>query len=394
MKTMLILALAVCQSAGVMAQTPTYKMKVVLNDGRRMTALVSDVDSLTFVKLGKAEAKLSERYVTSTSLGVNIDIDANVSRVCAVCVPSDMKIDDVQAYVEKNKTVDARSSYKKSFDFLKPETQYTVYALAYDGNGLPSMTSQLTLTTGKAADDPFRVSTSVTTTTVDYTVSPATAGIRYQVMVTGRDRYERWCDEEDANGDVLQHFIAMWKTEASWYGSTWTSQMWDYDLQREATTTDLQGHLMWNADQVLLAFGMNQDGTLATPIQVEKVRTLAPTPSDNKINIAIKTCAFRDVTVEATTTNADTYFVSVQPESYVGQFIGTDGKIDEDALLVGLCYTADNINPRTLAQSGNYTWEFSPSKAGMDYYVIAVGLDNGAPSTKAVILPKFTLPAM
>ena len=138
MKKYIIALVAACMGLTVTAQSSAYKMKINMRDGSKLSVITDEVDSITFAKLGKVQATLSERYKTSTSLGVNIDIDVNASRVKAVCVPASQTIGDVKAYVEKHATVDAPTSYKKAFDFLSPETDYVVYALAYDTNGLAS----------------------------------------------------------------------------------------------------------------------------------------------------------------------------------------------------------------------------------------------------------------
>lgn len=391
MKKYILLLIAACQGMAMMAQTPAYKMKVTLKDGSKLVALTDEVEELTFAKLDKVKADLSQRYVTSTSLGVNIDVEANVSRVKAVCVPASQTISDPKAYIEKNADVDYTGSYKKAWDFLTPETDYVVYALAYDTNGLPSEVSQLALKTGKAADDPFTVETTTTATKVNYSVTPKSSENKYYTICTGVDYYQGWCDENGGAGDVLQHFIAMWKWIASNYADTWQNEMWLESYT--GTTSDTQGHLMWNADQVVISFGMNMEGELVTPIQVDKVKTKAPTPSSNQIALELQTNEWggyrANVVVKATPSNNDSYFVTIQPASWVEKY-STD-----EALLKALCYEASNITPSNMARTkdtddANGVWEFTPKNGGEKYYVIAVGLEEDAPTTKAYKL-EFTL---
>lgn len=382
MKKYILLFVAACQGLAMMAQSPAYKMKIRLNDGTTLNALTEDVEEITFAKLEKVKVQISERYKTSTSLGVNLDIDANASRLKAVCVPASQPVPNPKDFIEKNATVDYKSSYKKSFDFLNPETDYVVYALAYDANGLPSEVSELKLTTGKAADDPFTVETTTTATSVSYSVTPKDNSIRYYTICTGVNYYNSWCTDENNAGDVLQHFIAMWKYNGSMYGDTWISEMWNYESYT-GTTSDIQKHLMWNADQVIISFGMNKDGSLATAIQIDKVKTKAPAKSDIKINLTVKKNEWRNVVIGAEVSNSDPYLVNVQPASLVGNRKGAE-------LTKWLLYEG-NSDLSDYAETGNMDWEFTPSKGGQKYYAIAFGMEDGAPTTEPVIV-EFDLP--
>lgn len=387
MRRHLLTLAALCVALAAAAQTPQYKVKIKLTDGRHLTALAEEVDSITFASLGKVQATISERYHTSTSLGVVIEKPENASSVKALCVPATTQIadSDLKNYIEANATVDSEVSYKKAFDFLQPETAYDIYALAYDESGIAGEVTRLTLTTGAKSDDPFTLSSDVTTTTVSYTVTPKDSGLKYKAMCMGLNRYLSNCDAADNAGDILEYFIESWKYWASMYGDSWLNQMWGYELV-SGEYSDVQNHLMWDADQVMIMFGMNQDGTLATPIQIEKLHTLAPTPSQNQLTLNLTSTAYRNVAVDVTTTNDDTYFVTCQPAALVEKY-ATD-----DALMRALCYEADNLVPSSLARSGNDTWEFRPTQPDTDYYIIAVGLDDGAPATTPV-KTKFHHPA-
>lgn len=378
---------AALTGTAVMAQTPSYKMKVTLKDGTRLTALTDEVEEISFAKLGKVKVNLSERYKTSTSLGVNLDIEANASRLKAVCVPATQTVADPKDYIEKNADVDHNGSYKKSWDFLTPETDYMVYALAYDANGLPSEVTQLALKTGKAADDPFTVEPkNVGTTRLDYTVTAKDASVKYFTICESVEKYKQDCAEGENAGDLVEHFKSMWKQFASWYGITWQEMMkgdlktGTYDTEADNNTCK---HLLWDADQVVINFGMSDDGELVTPIQLSTVRTKAPKKSDIKISLSLKNNAWRDVVVSAEVSNDDTYLVNVQPASLVGDRRGAE--LQKWLLYEGSSDLTD------YAKSGSQDWEFTPSKGGEKYYAIAFGMDGGAPSTEPVII-EFTLP--
>ncbi len=387
MKKYILLLIAACQGLAMMAQTPSYKMKVTLKDGSKLTALTDEVEELTFGKLGKVKAELSQRYVTSTSLAVNIDVEANVSRVQAVCVPASQSVSDPKAYIEKNADVDYTSSYKKAWDFLTPETDYVVYALAYDTNGLASEVSQLALKTGKAADDPFTVTTkNVGATRLDYVVTPKDANVKYFTICESVEKYNKDCTEGENAGDLVQHFISMWKSFSNMYGCTW-QEMMSYDMRNGTYDTEADyntsKHLLWDADHVIINFGMSTSGELVTPIQLTKVRTAAPEKSDIKINLTVKQNAWRDVVITAEVSNDDTYLVNVQQASLVGDRQGYE-------LQKWLLYEG-NSDLTDYARSGSQDWEFTPSKGGQKYYAIAFGMKDGAPTTDPVII-EFDLP--
>lgn len=383
MKKYILLLAAACQGLAMMAQSPAYKMKVILKDGTTLNALTEDVEEISFTKLGKVKVDISERYKTSTSLAVNLDIDANASELKAVCVPASQPVPNPKDYIERNATVDHKGPYKKSFDFLTPETDYVIYALAYDANGLPSEVSELRMTTGKPADDPFTVEATTTATKVDYSVTPKDPNIeKYITICTGLDYYNKWCDDGNNAGDVLEHFVALWQAMASMYGMAWQDEMWEYETHT-GTTSNIQGHLMWNADQVLISFGVNKDGTLASAIQVDKFKTKAPAKSDIKINLTLKTNEWRNVVIGAEVSNDDTYLVNVQPASAVGDRTGAE-------ITKWLLYEG-NSDLSDYAKSGSQDWEFVPSKGGQKYYAIAFGMEDGAPTTEPVMI-EFELP--
>ena len=160
MKKYIFLLLAACQGLATMAQeNVAYKLKVNLASGEKFAFRADEVDSITFANYEKVQVNLSKRFVTSTTVAVNIELQENSKRFYALCLPAEQQIpeDQVKDYILKNKTVEAETSYKKSFDLLKPETEYTIYALAFDMNDIPSNVSKLTLKTGKVSDDPFSI---------------------------------------------------------------------------------------------------------------------------------------------------------------------------------------------------------------------------------------------
>lgn len=383
-KSILLAAALILCGMTVRAQEQLYKMKITLQDGSHLAALTDEVDSMELIEIGEAKATMTERYKTSSSIAVNIEAEASVSRVqAAIVYGSEVDPDmDYTKYVQEHATIDATGSCTAAFDFLQPESVYTIYALAYDQNGLATGLTQLTTTTGSVADDPFTVKPlRIGTTSLSYEVEPKDPSLRYYSIATGADYYKIWQNEEGANGDVLQHFIAMWEVFASWYGDTWQSLMKD-DLKQNKYESE-STHLMWDAQQVVISFGMDLEGNLVTPIQVDSFHTNAPTPIEMDIPVTVVTNEWGNVELKAEPSTNDPYFIALQPATYVEQFA------DDEALLRGLCYEADNINPATLARTRDTdtedgVWGFRIRRdTDTEYYIIAVGLDEGAPATKA-----------
>ena len=306
MKKYIFLLLAACQGLATMAQeNVAYKLKVNLASGEKFAFRADEVDSITFANYEKVQVNLSKRFVTSTTVAVNIELQENSKRFYALCLPAEQQIpeDQVKDYILKHKTVEAETSYKKSFDLLKPETEYTIYALAFDMNDIPSNVSKLTLKTGKVSDDPFSIAINkITNRSVDYTVTPKDPSIKYYTLSSTLDKYYEDCTTGENAGDVIQHYIAMWTQFASWYSSTW-QEMMKLDM-KTGTYTNNQIELLWDTDQMIVVFGMNDAGELVTPIYTQSYRTTAPKPSNNEIKIELaKEPAYRDVVVKTTVSN-------------------------------------------------------------------------------------------
>ena len=280
-------------------------------------------------------------------------------------------------------SVTPKGSYTLAFDFLKPESIYTVYVLAYDENGLPTGLKSLTCSTGAVADDPFTVTTThVGTTTLKYNVTAKDASVKYCTFATGYDYYQRWQLEgrhqrrrhQALHQHVVHLRLLVWRELA------------DHDEVRPPRGNAYEGdgnHLMWDARQVVITFGMDDDGNLVTPIQVDSIHTNAPTPVDMDIPLTVLSNEWGDQQIKAAPTTNTPYFITMQPAAYVDLY-----KTDA-ALLRALCYEADNINPTDLARTRDEDlreglWEFRVRKdVDTDYYIIAVGLDEGAPATRA-----------
>ena len=61
MKKYLLLLLVACQSMAAMAQSPAYKLKINMKNGTKLSVITDEVEAIKFAKLGKVQAKLSQR---------------------------------------------------------------------------------------------------------------------------------------------------------------------------------------------------------------------------------------------------------------------------------------------------------------------------------------------
>lgn len=386
MKKYILMLVAACQGLAMMAQSPIYKMKLTQKDGSKICALTEDIESMEFFKVGKVQVEISERYKTSTSLGVNLDIEINASQLKAVLVPASQTISDPKTYIEENATVDSKVSYKKAFDFLTPETEYTVYAMAYDMDGKPSEVTQKTFKTGKVEDDPFKVEAkNIRTTKLDYVVTPKDPNVKYFTICENLQKYLQDCDEADGAGDVVKHFIAMWKAFGGMCGITW-QEMLKQDLKQGVYDTEADNNttqsLFWDNDCAIITFGINENGELTTPIQIDPVRTKAPEKSDMTIKLTLVTNEWRNVVIKAEVSDEDhPYYITAQPESLL------NGRTDDEVAL----WIFNNGDMSDYTRTGSQEWTFRSRYGGEVYHVYAWPTDGGAPAGDPVKI-EFTLP--
>lgn len=87
-----------------LAQEPLYKMKLTLQDGSKLAALTDEIDSMQLTTVKAAEVHVTERYKTSSSIGINIEAEASVTRVQAAIVAGSEKDPNINytEYVQKH----------------------------------------------------------------------------------------------------------------------------------------------------------------------------------------------------------------------------------------------------------------------------------------------------
>lgn len=93
-----------------LAQEPLYKMKLTLQDGSKLAVLTDEIDSMQLTTVKAAEVHVTERYKTSSSIGINIEAEASVTRVQAAIVAGSEKDPNINytEYVQKHSVCDAR----------------------------------------------------------------------------------------------------------------------------------------------------------------------------------------------------------------------------------------------------------------------------------------------
>ncbi len=381
MRKYLLLLLATGLSIATYAQTSTklHKMTITMKSGEKAAFLSDDIDSLTFSTYEKTEVKMTRRFVTSNTVAVNFELQENCSRFYAVCVPAETPVGDIKNYVLQNKTLEKDSSYSKSFYGLEADKNYKVYALAFDINEVPGEVSVLEARTGKVEDDLLAISImGATTTSITYKVTPKSNDIKYFSICTALNKHYEDCDAEDNGGDAVKHYIALWKYLASWNtGMTWQDVMKQHLVSGEKET--VYERLKWNAEHIVIAFGMDDEGNLVTPIYTKHTETKVPKQSTNVITITTKDILKDGVIVDVKTTNDDDYYIGCQRKDFVDKFTNHQEMID---------YLLYEIDPKHYTHHGNEeNLTLKAQRANFDYYIIAVPLDNGAPAGEPIAIP-------
>jgi len=174
--------------------------------------------------------------------------------------------------------------------------------------------------------------------------------------------------------------------ERSWYelvagstGQTWYEVMLTECVKGKQswTFTDFTPIIEPGTELVIYAYGINDKGERTTYICTLNVTTAAMNPSSNQIAVTITDVYSNGVDADFTTTNNDTYYISLQRKSYVDYFQTaghTLGEMAADLLADELSFSG-----AIPLQSGNHTItpaEYSCKSANTDYYLIYFAYDR------------------
>lgn len=223
-----------------------------------------------------------------------------------------------------------------------------------------------------------------------YTVTPKQPDLRYyfdyriqsgEFSVDGLDEY----GSEEQN---IFHFVLdWWDFCAGMYYMDPLDFMNQYGLST-GVQSETQDKLIADQQYCVFAFAMNEDGTLASPIEVKKFRTTAPQPSDITFEVNMDHIYAGDATFTITPSTNDPYFVCVQKASFADWYEEND-KMD---VLVDKLIDAftPNMYPEAFCQGTvnrsmtDFLGKVSPDT---DYHVILFGWNDG--QTSPVTLYRF-----
>lgn len=237
--------------------------------------------------------------------------------------------------------------------------------------------------------------TSVGNLSCSYTITPADPSLRYYSLlriqsgdysVDGMTQY----GSEEQNA---YHFaLDWWSFCADLYGMDWVDFMNQSGLTTGAISESESG-LKQGEQYCIFAFALNEDGSLASPVEIKKFTTSVPEASDITFEVSIDNVTSSEAIFTIVPSNNDKYFVNVQRASYVDWFIQND-KVESEMVNSLVSSFNPSVYPEAYCQGTvtRSTDDFLASvRTNTDYYVIVFGYDDGL--TSAVTLQKFhTLP--
>lgn len=354
-------------------------MVITKTDGTQVTILVADIQDVTFPSDDRTLVDLSYK-------GFWLKPEQWI-RVQAKCTTAN------------GEPVDARVTWKSTDESVAKVNQWGVVTGVGDGScqilaitdeGQGSMTINVTSQT--LLD--IQVG-NIENLTCSYTVTPADPSLRYYTLlriqsgdysVDGMDQY----GSEEQN---VYHFaLDWWQFCADMYGMTWVEFMNEIGLS-SGTISESESGLKSGAQYCIFAFAMNEDGTIASPVEVKKFTTPVPEQSDITFNVNVDQILSSEVIFTVVPSNNDKYFVNVQRASYVDWFIENDC-VETEMVQSLTSSISPSQYPEAYCQGTvtRSTDDFLASiRKNTDYYIIVFGFDNGL--TSEVSLTKFhTLP--
>lgn len=314
-----------------------------------------------------------------------------------------------EQWVQLEAVCTSMSGEEKYADITWKTTDATVATVDEDGvvTGVGDGTCKVLAVTDDATAD---ITISVTSKTmidikvdeignqaISYTITPADASLRY------------WYDERVMHGDLsvdkmdqygsmeqnIYHFARdWWDFCGSMYGMTWIDFMNQYGLYDDPVVHETATKLLPGSEYAIFAMALNEDGTLASPVEVKVVSTTAPERSDITFEVSIDEVTRTKGTFTITPSNDDPYFVAVQSgPKFVNYYIENQA-IDVMIDKLTTSYTPD-LYPESYCKgkvtrsSDDY---LSALRTDEDYYIIIFGYNDGRTTDEVTLVKFHTLP--
>lgn len=219
--------------------------------------------------------------------------------------------------------------------------------------------------------------TNVTSNNVQFTTECSDSDVTYYVYGMTKSKY---LTESTYSSDSIYGF------EKSWFEfvSQSSGEPW-YKLMLEKCVTGKQSYdfvdftyvMDPEMEYVIYAYGIDSLGNRITDFFTREVTTAEMVPSANEISVEITQTYVNGVDATFTTTNNDSYYVTLQRKSYVEFFQGEGHTLGEMAVDV---ISADiSANGEVALLSGNQsitTDDYRCQKKDADYYLIYFSYDE------------------
>ena len=223
-------------------------------------------------------------------------------------------------------------------------------------------------------------------------VTPTDANTTY---VMGGMTKEVYAEYAENPASIFEKDKAAWEKSAEWYdGSTWVDIMKNEMVSgaQELDATDVYGaeRLAWGTDYVLYFYGVNEEGTMTTAVQVVEFTTLSPVASDTTFEITIDAMTRSSVNFTVTPSSADTqYYVTIQQNGVVEKYNAEDGYAglaSELIMAVGDAVLESRLFTGT--QSLKHSDVGASVNGFKNYYIVVFGFENGV-TTPVYVSEKF-----
>lgn len=219
--------------------------------------------------------------------------------------------------------------------------------------------------------------TNVTSNEIQFTTECSDPDVTYYVYGMTKAKY---LTESTYSSDSIYGFDKSWFEFVSQSsGEPWYELMLDKCVKgkQSYSFSDFTYVLDPESDYVIYAYGIDDVGERITYVHTCEVTTAEMVPSTNEISVEITQTYVNGVDATFTTTNNDTYFVSLQRKTYVEFFQGEGHTLGEMAVDI---LSADiSANGEIVLLSGDQTIttdDYRCQKKDADYYLIYFAYDK------------------
>lgn len=219
--------------------------------------------------------------------------------------------------------------------------------------------------------------TQVTSNDILFTTNCSDTSITYYVSGMPKSKYLR---ESTYSADSIMGFEKSWFEFVSQsYGQPWYQIMLSQCVKgtQSYDFADFSYVMDPESDYVIYAYGINDKGERITYIYTCEVTTADMVVSNNEINVNITKTYSNGVDATITTTNNDSYYISLQRKSYVDYFQGEGHTLGEMAVdLISAEISSSGTIPLLRGNQTITPAEYSCKFKNMDYYLIYFAYDQ------------------